>query len=51
MTKYYCIVCLNIYDDNIGMPIKCCDKILRHIIDKKIEKKIIQFKKNFEIKK
>lgn len=33
MTQYYCIVCRTIYDVEEGMPIRCCNKILRHQIN------------------
>lgn len=33
MTKYQCVVCQEIYDDEEGMPCKCCDKYLRHEVD------------------
>lgn len=29
--KYICHGCGKIYDDEIGMPGKCCDKTIRHI--------------------
>jgi len=28
--KYQCVVCEKVYDGDKGMPIRCCDKILRH---------------------
>lgn len=38
MTKYYCVVCKTIYDDEKGMPIKGCSKIPRHILKEKNKK-------------
>ena len=31
MTKYICHGCGKIYDDEIGMPGRCCDKVIRHV--------------------
>lgn len=33
MTRYECHGCWKIYDDEVGMPIRCCDKVIRHKID------------------
>ena len=33
MTKYVCHGCGKIYDDEIGMPGKCCDKHIRHKLE------------------
>jgi hypothetical protein len=33
MTKYVCHGCGKIYDDEIGMPGKCCDKYIRHKLE------------------
>ena len=30
MTKYICHGCSKIYDDEEGMPGKCCEKTIRH---------------------
>lgn len=31
MTKYICHGCGRIYDDEKGMPLRCCDKYIRHV--------------------
>jgi rRNA maturation endonuclease Nob1 len=31
MTIYECHGCGKLYDDEKGMPIRCCGKIIRHI--------------------
>jgi rRNA maturation endonuclease Nob1 len=33
MTKYICKGCGSIYDDDEGMPVRCCGKIIRHIFE------------------
>ena len=30
MTIYVCHGCGRFYNDELGMPIRCCDKIIRH---------------------
>jgi len=31
--KYECHGCGKVYDDEEGMPIRCCGKILRHLLE------------------
>lgn len=33
MSKYICHECGSIYDDEVGMPVKCCGKYIRHEIE------------------
>lgn len=33
MVKYECHGCWKIYDDEEGMPVKCCGKTIRHKVE------------------
>lgn len=33
MTRYECHGCWKVYDDEEGMPPKCCGKTIRHKVD------------------
>lgn len=37
MTKYECHGCWKVYDDEEGMPGRCCDKVLRHKVIEKVK--------------